>query len=357
VSTAAAAASAPARTPLYAPAEVIREFHKALLWCVIPIVGFSLYLLTEKYLVGRPRGWITNPAEMPCRVFGYSHYIVAVIFMLSSRRMKTARGWAWTGALGAVSAALCVAFAQFGGAKNPVLVVIYFLYFMVHGYKDLVALYQQEVADIELRRSAGRLMLWAQAACLLLLVFTLVPAYMMVASSRAQSPEAVRNLTGLSPLINAIYVIGAALLIAGAAAVIRELRFLGGRTRRVLEIAKPVLWVLALTTLIALSSAVLGGWMFNIIILSHFVVWYFYADRRLQRSPAQASARDGIWKWMRGSSAGFRALHLGTAALFLVVLALDHYAFGESGLLQFAVGDDAFYYWTLVHVTISFAPR
>jgi hypothetical protein len=324
---------------------------------VIPIIGFSIYLLTEKYVVGRERGWITNPAEMPCRVFGFAHYIVAVLFMLSSRRMKTVRGWAWTAGFGAISAGLCVAFAQFGGSKNPALVVIYFLYFMVHGYKDMVAIYQQEIDDTDMRRSAGRLLLWAQAVCLLLLLYTLVPAYMAVASRRPHPPEISRHLAELSPLINVIYVVGAALLITGAFAVRKELRLLGNQSRRMLDIARPVLWMLSLTTLIALSSVLLGGWMFNILIMSHFVIWYFYADRRLQRSPKQASVREGVWKWMRGSSAGFRALHLGAAAIFLVLLALNHYVFGGTRVLQLAVGPDAFYYWTLVHVTISFAPK
>ena len=169
--------------------------------------------------------------------------------------------------------------------------------------------------------------------------------------------ELDRSLSQVLLAIRFLYVAGIVAVVAGVLAVRTELRSMEDGGGQFLAITRPVLWVLGLTTLIAMSSALLGGWTFFLIILSHFVVWYFYADRRLQRNPAPASLRDGVWKWLRGSSQGFRALHLGIAAVFLVLVAINHYAFREKGLLNLAVGHEAFYYWTLIHVTISFAPK
>jgi hypothetical protein len=65
----------------------------------------------------------------------------------------------------------------------------------------------------------------------------------------------------------------------------------------------------------------------------------------------------GVWKWMRTTERGFTVLHLGMAAAVVLLIAISTYAFGKTGPLEALVGSKSFYYWTIIHVTLSFFPR
>ena len=60
---------------------------------------------------------------------------------------------------------------------------------------------------------------------------------------------------------------------------------------------------------------------------------------------------------MRRSVSGFQALHIGAAAILLVLILINHYVFASEGILNLLFSSNAFYYWTVIHVTISFAPK
>ena len=120
---------------------------------------------------------------------------------------------------------------------------------------------------------------------------------------------------------------------------------------------KPILLVLIYTALIILASPLVGHWTYNLLILSHFVGWYFFAGRRLAAIPKPVTPQDGRWKWVRGSVGGFQRLHLGLAGVFFVILLVNHYLLPETGFVSLLFNGSAFYYWTVIHVTISFAPK
>ncbi|HEY6066470.1 MAG TPA: hypothetical protein VIY96_09955, partial [Thermoanaerobaculia bacterium] len=97
------------------------------------------------------------------------------------------------------------------------------------------------------------------------------------------------------------------------------------------------------------------------IVILHVAAWYVFSLRMLRR-PGQAvpPPRRLNWAWMRSTPAGFNLLHVGSAAL-LVVAGLV-WAFGlrnDPGALPFRLllDRDNFAYWTIIHVTVSLAPR
>ena len=344
---------------LYSASEVIPDFLKILKWCLIPIIVFVFYWATEKYLIQAPTRLVYNPAEFPCRVFGFSHYLVGLIFMMSSRTMKKAVNWVWLAGLLAVSIGICVLFYNFGGASNPILVIFYFLFFMFHGYRDVILFYQPQTDDKELEKKRRWIFRYFQGVLILGLMYVLVPAFFLYLrlKPRTYSSDLQASIDALAPYLNALLMSAWIVLLGCSIAMWRLVRSFPGGARAFWRDNRPVMLVVIYMTAIILASPLVGPWTYNLLILSHFVGWYFYASRRLSKVPKQATKQDGLWKWVRGSVAGFQILHLGFAALFLILVLLNHYVQTNSGVLGLLLGGNAFYYWTVIHVTISFAPK
>lgn len=344
---------------LYSASEVVPDFLKILKWCLIPILLFVVYWATEKYLVQPQTRLVYNPAEFPCRVFGYAHYTVGLIFMLSSRTMKKAASWAWLAALTAVSVGICVLFYNFGGPQNSILVIFYFLFFMFHGYRDVILFYQPETDDKQLESVRRWTFRYVQGALILTLMYILVPAFFLYLrmKPRTYSPEMQANIDALTPYLNALLMSAWIVLLGCLVGIWRLMKVFPGGVKGFWTDNKPVLLVVLYMTLIILASPLVGPWTYNLLILSHFVGWYFFASRRLAKIPKQATPNDGLWKWFRGSVSGFQVMHLGFAALFLILVLVSHYAQANTGVLGMLLSGNAFYYWTVIHVTISFAPK
>lgn len=344
---------------LFREDEVVPEWLKILKWCFIPILCFTVVWFVEKYIVQSSHRLFYNPAEFPCRVFGFSHYLVGLMFMMSSKKMRKVEGWVWFVGLLAVSLLISVFFYNFGGKANPVMVIFYFLFFMVHGFRDMVFFYKPVTDDSGLERTRSQILALFQACLLLSLMYVLVPAYFLYLSLKPKpyTPELQAQIDMLMPYLKGV-LMGSWILLLGCLVVLRRLfRKLPDGLTGFWQGNKPVLLVLLYTALIILASPLVGPWTYNLLILSHFVGWYFYASRRLATMPKQSTRGDGLWKWFRGSVAGFQRLHLGVAAIFFVVILLNHFFLMDTGIINTLFSANAFYYWTVIHVTISFAPR
>jgi hypothetical protein len=238
-------------------------------------------------------------------------------------------------------------------------VIFYFLFFMVHGYRDMVFFYRFSADDPSIRRLQSWIWILFQACLLLSLFYVLVPSYLLYLSLKPRhlSPEYQAKVNLLMPFLYGALKLGWVLLLAAGIGLWRSLkRFPGGWTNN-WSSDRALFLVLIYTTLIILASPLVGPWVYNMLILSHFVGWYFYTSRRLAKLPRQSSRADGLWQWFRSSVAGFQSLHLGVAAIFLVAILINHFALGSTGTLNLLVSSRAFYYWTVIHVTISFAPK
>lgn len=343
---------------LYLEDEIIPDWLRVLKWSLALIAAFTVYHVIEKFAVQAAHPFIYNPAEFSCRVVGYSHYTVGLLFLLSAKRMKSAGGWAWFTGLLVVGILLCVAFYNFGADRNPVLQMLFFLYFIVHGFRDMVFFYRPLSASAnEIERSQHKILNLTQACLLLSIFFILAPLYLVYLNSKPRfyEPELKSRINALMPYLKLLLIWGWPILLLCCVSLWRAVkRYPGGS---VWSQNRPVFLVLISASLMFLVSPLLGVWTFHLLILSHFVGWYLFASRRLATLPKQSHWRDGTWKWFRGSVAGFRTLHVSLALLFLILILMSYLLPVKLTFLNIMVNSKAFYYWNLIHVTISFAPR
>ena len=99
----------------------------------------------------------------------------------------------------------------------------------------------------------------------------------------------------------------------------------------------------------------------HLIVLMHVVTWYVFAGSQYrQRSEVGASVTAGSWRWMRSTSRGFSALHIGVAAVIIAAAAVWAYQFRTDAshrILHLFLARGSFAYWTIVHVTLSWLPK
>jgi hypothetical protein len=343
---------------LYLEDEIVSDWLNVFKWSFVLIAAFTIYHSIEKFAVQAAHPFIYNPAEFSCRVVGFSHYTVGLLFLLSAKRMKRASSWAWLAGLLVVGILLCAFFYAFGANKNPVLQMLFFLYFIVHGYRDTVFFYRPTSLDPdEIERSHRKILNLTQACLLLSLFFILVPLYLVYLKGKQQyyEPELKSRIDALMPYLKLLLIWGSPILLVCCINLWRAVRRFPGAG--VLTYNRPVLFVLIFPSLIFLVSPLLGVWTFHLLVLTHFVGWYFYASRRLAVLPKQSHWRAGPWRWIRSSVTGFRTLHVSVAVLFFILILFSYLFSDKPVFLNIIVNSKAFYYWTLIHVTISFAPR
>lgn len=368
--------NSPVSAALAAPrSRTVDQYLQTLVWTFAAILVCALGYVIEKYVFRNALGWITdstyrmfkNPAELPMRVFGIPHFLVALMFMLSSRRMKGVRSWASLAFLTALGAAFCWLFWRFGtmiGANgeiviSPLALLAFYFYFLIHGFRDEAFFYRAYgEMPAEQRVMHERIMLVLQLLLLGLLISLALPAYVLYGQFRpefrhpaleaifpAEWPYALRFTTTFVPM----------LLIAMFALWRITRRFPDGR-HGLWRTHRPILIVFCGSTGIILVALLSGPWTFNAVVLMHFVGWFIFARRMLAQRPP-ASPPTTTWTWLRTTPAGFSVLHVGLAALTACLIAISTYAFGKTDFLELVVGSKVFYFWTIMHVTLSFFPR
>jgi hypothetical protein len=364
-----------AATNVVTQSPTLRQYRATLLWTFAAIGVCVLGYALEKFVAGGALGWITdvryrlfkNPAELPMRIFGLPHFLIGLAFMLSSRRMRGLRSVMWLAGLAALGAGLCWLFHRYGRIVRPdgdvsfdaLALLLFYFYFLIHGFRDEAYFYR---SFGEMPADAGpthaRIMVVLQALMLGLLIALAIPAYVLYGQIKpefrhpvleslfpADWPYALRFAASFGPMV---MIAAAALWCIG--------RAVPGGLAGLWRVHRPILTVFLGSTGIILLALVSGPWSFNVVVLMHFVSWYLFARHMLrQRPPPREPA--GLWAWLRTTVPGFTWLHLGLAAVVVVLVVLATYGFGKSGPLEAIVGSKAFYYWTIMHVTLSFYPR
>lgn len=364
-------AAAPARPRPLAETPTFQQYCQTLIWTFIAIGACALAYAVEKYVARDLLGWISdthhrmfkNPAELPMRLFGLPHFIVGFLFMVTSKRMRTARSWVWFFGLAALGVLFCWLFRQFGyqgDQINALALLIFYFYFLIHGFRD-EAFFYKTLGDMPADGAAthGRIMVVLQALMLGLLVSLAIPAYVLFGDFFPEFRHPL--LENLFPATwNYGLRFGSTFLPMVAIAVFALWRIsrpfpdgLAGLWR----MHRPILAVFLIATGIILIALVSGPWTFNAVVLMHFVAWYLFARRTLAEREPVDPPRPGTWRWMRTTRTGFTWLHLGLAGLVVVLVAIATYGFGKTGGLETVVGSKNFYYWTIMHVTLSFYPR
>ncbi len=345
---------------------------RSLAW-TFAIVGVCLALDGVEKWVAIPLGWIPrgsvhrmfrNPSEISMRLFGFPHFAVGALFLLTSRRMKGPKSLAELAGLIAAGIAICWVFYLVGGDANPIAVLLFYFYFLVHGFRDEVFFYRAYgEMPTEAVATHQRVMMVLQFLLLGFMLALLLPLTVMYGQLKASYrhpaleaifpanwPLAIRFLSTMGPM-----------LLISAIALWRIGRLFPDGLAGLWRVHRPILLVFITLASIIILPIWTGGWTFQVAILLHFVGWYIFAMNRLKAHPPKPPPGGvhglGLWHWMRTTPAGFTTLHMGLAALAVVVVGYNYYDLGQTGWVNTIFGRDNFYYWTIVHVTLSFFPR
>ena len=300
---------------------------------------------------------VLNPAETATRYLGISHFLIAALFMATSRRLRAPRARTGLVLLLAAGVLLCLGYARLKDAYPLLASAFFFSYFLVHELRDEVFFYfvNGDAPRDEDARSLRTFLVWTPFL-VLSAVATIAAAGLAsglvhsrwVDEAVGPMPVAVRVLIGSTPAV----ILGIAILrIRGAWANVSAAQ----RLRAFLRANRPILVVFAGTLLVLLARRAYA------IVILHVAAWYVFSVRQMKkRSASGATAQVRGWDWLRSTPAGFRLLHLGSAGLLVVLGAVWAYGFRNNpALVPFAVllQPSAFAYWTLVHVTVSYSPR
>ena len=345
----------------------VRYWGQTILWTVIGMQVCFVFYCVEKYgfhmkELRLPRVFF-NPAEIAMRIFGLPHFIVGLFFMFSSRRMRSVKGWLWFFGLLAMGIGFAFAFGNLGGHRNPVMLIAFYFYFLIHGFRDESYFYQNYGDCPETHpRANKRVFMGLQVMLLCLLFAFLMPTYLQYLKFKGKLPvdDAVLNLffpASASFLIKFVVYLAPAIAISAVLWWALNRGYPGG-WKRIWQDHRPILTVFLLLTAIIFATLLVGPWTFNVVVLAHFVGWYLFALRKLDKIPSDKRAQPSRpMAWMRTTQAGFKFLHLGLAVVVTVLILISVYVYQEKSVLDVFVSGPSFYYWTVIHVSLSFYPR
>ena len=324
---------------------------------------FAAVLAIEKSagLTDKRTRLVRDASETSMRLLALSHFLVALVFMSTSRTMKRARSWAVFLGLAALGAGLCWGFSRLGGIGAPLAAVLFYAYFLVHEFRDQVGFYRANgdappAAD---PRAVLRDLLAFPALAFLVIgtVFVFGAAFRIggarrYASAFGDMPRIAQQ--GLA--------VAAVLAVAGAAWALKrrwDRRHEAG-ARGFVASHRPIFLVFAGITTVLFAGIPLTGDVYPIVTL-HVTTWYvFYLCMLRSRPRPGPPPRPFTWPWMRGTAAGFNFVHLGIAGLIILAAAVWAYGSGNdpgNHALRILLSKDGFPYWTIMHVSVSFLPR
>jgi hypothetical protein len=300
---------------------------------------------------------VRSVSETSTRYLAVSHFLLAIAFMATSRRMRAARPWAGFVLMLAAGAVLCVGWDRLRGMDDYLARLLFFGYFIAHDFRDQVFFFYANGDAPPSARQKG------VSDALYLLAFLPVAAVVSIfafvraagsfggASGPVALPDAVRWVFFLLPVPVAL----------GFLHLRRLWKREGlGRPMDLVRTYRPLFIVFAVSFVVLFVGLVLTGHMYAIVVL-HVTAWYVFSLRQLQKRPATAPApRAFTWPWMRSTPLGFSVLHGGLTVLLVLAGAFWAYAFRNDEALRgfsYVLGRDAFPLWTIVHVTLSFRSR
>jgi hypothetical protein len=187
----------------------LQNYYQTLFWTFAAVAACGLGYAIEKYLVFVPLGWMDdrhsalyrmfkNPAELPMRLFGLPHFIIGLLFMLSSKRMRGPKSWAQFAGLLGLGTLFCWLFYKFGSVPDPktgawtgdlnaTALLAFYFYFLIHGFRDETFFYKA-YGDMpkDAAASQEKLTLIFQILMMGLLLSFLVPAYNLYGTIRPE---------------------------------------------------------------------------------------------------------------------------------------------------------------------------
>jgi hypothetical protein len=350
----------------------------ALKWSFWIMGGALTIYAVEKWVLGlkgTPWRMVSNPAEFSVRIVGFAHYSIATYLLVTSKRLRSLKSVATLFLFVGLAVGLCYAFYLAGGRDNKLALISVYFFFFMHALRDEVFFYRQRsgpaISDAEYAH-VYRTLIWFQVMGLCLLGAILYPVYaslytgpdypagarMMNAVFPAAWPQAARLGALIAP-----FLLGA--LISG-----RHIqRTYSDGVLGLLKSHPPLTFITLGTVVLAYSAVLVGGWVINVVILTHFVGWIVFTVNAIRRQPIQAQ-RSVTWRtpdqWFRRNLVGFAVFHGGLALLFFALIAWNHWGLAQTRMsvqgmavanpLSLLFGKSALLYGTIAHVTLAFVP-
>lgn len=302
---------------------------------------------------------VRDPAQASMHFLGISHFLVAVLYSVTSKRMRSVRSWARFGLMLGVGALLCVGYARLYAASALAAGICFFTYFLVHDLRDQVFFYFSNGDAPEAGDPPGlaRVLGWCPFLVTGALAAVAIPAVLLGLPVGGPLRPQVSSFPAwfLWPLA----VLPAPLVTIVAMRLSRVWRRGGfGTVSGFVRANRPILLVFAATALNLLLGAFLG-WGAHGIVIMHVVTWYVFIMTQFARRPPAARPPRG-WRWVRDTPTGFNLLHVGSVLLLIAAGAVWAYGFRNDPSLTplwVLLNGDNFRYWTILHVTVSFGSR
>ena len=344
----------------------LTETERNWLRTAVIVVG-SVLLFAGLYQVEMNMGrwkdsirFVLDPMESSMRYLSLSHFFVAGVYMFSSRRMKSRRALLEAAGMLALGLLLCAGYARLETASIWIAGLLFFVFFLVHDFRDQVFFYQAN-GDAPADRDPKKLSRAVFLTPFLLLAVLYCLASPAVASGALWVSRVSDTTQALSrPARWAVALLPAAIL-AAAFPILRR-KFEGanmGSFRTFLTGNRPIFFVFAGGLLLWTLGEIATG-LPNTIVLIHVVSWYIFTDRLLRKRVPEGSGGPFSWAKFRNTTIGFRVLHLGSAALLVALGIVWAYGYSnDPSMTPFRVvlAPENFRYWTILHVTVSFAGR
>jgi hypothetical protein len=329
---------------------------------VILLVFWCAYLFERNVLNRHPMGirFIREGSEAAMRYITIPHIIIGFLFMVSSPKNQTRTKRMWVAGLFLAGVALCMIYGMNGGKANTLLYASVYLYFLVHELRDEAMFYTvlgdaAPIADKTVFQKLIRSMVALIVLSVAAVVWSVVPFGALdkkLATSVAQflgsQSLGVKLLLSLAPSI--------ALAAAYRWTFMRYSARLGYSGPREMMGAHSTLFKL----MFAVPGVLFAGLVLTqrpyMIILFHVVAWYVFALYQFKKYPPRNPIK-GLWSWMRATPNGFRTLHIGLVIGLMMTGLVWTLWLGQTNYLYWLLAPDAFLYWTIMHITVSFVPR
>jgi len=361
MSSSAAVAFDYATAPRRALSTTERNFWKAVLLTIVIAAVFMGAYWIEREVFHRGheiRFFAGEGTEAAMRYITIPHIIIGFLFMVSSRNNRTAAKRAWIGVLIVAGIALCFVYYSFAVAGGKSFKLVYgsvYLYFLIHELRDEGMFYvvlgdAPHITDKARFKSFTRALVALTLLAVVVIGWSGVPFGLYPRGFQPVDPArsiAFKCLLALGPIV--AWCAAARLTLAYYAR-----GFTGG-------VAGLVRMHAPLIRLMAGSAAVLGLSMLitqraYCLILFHVTSWYIFACYQYAKHPPKV-APTGWWLWMRTTLSGFRFLHIGMVVVLMAIGAVWVFGFGKPPVMNWLLAPDAFLYWTIMHITVSFVPR